>query len=316
MGLPDIHKVMLPYHLGKIKSTQILTKGIENLNIRIDTDQGKYVFRIYQNPAVRTKEYITFELELLQFLAKKRLPVPKVMPTKKGEVLVKVGGYQGCLFTFIDGKDTASGKAWQAEQVGSFLGKLHKTTKSFNSEYAKHRRIINPTETRRLLTERIKASQAPSLAEKLVSFQTHLPPSLPKDLPEGCVHVDLHDESALFRDKRLVGVLDWDDAFYGPLLFDFPVPLTWYCVWKGRIDFHLTKALLDGYEKHRKITEKEKKMLWPFCFLVGLWYVSYMLDSRFDHKKTEVDVSIRQNIAFLEELFRIGEREFYEAMFR
>jgi len=104
-----------------------------------------------------------------------------------------------------------------------------------------------------------------------------------KDLPKGIIHGDMHDMNVLFEKecKELDCVLDWDDATYGPFLFDLAMGITEWCVIKEEVNDSYLQAFLKEYEASRKLEEIEKELLWFGCLLMLLWHIRFLIDPEF-----------------------------------
>jgi homoserine kinase type II len=76
------------------------------------------------------------------------------------------------------------------------------------------------------------------------------------------VHGDLFRDNVLFAENekppRLVALLDFESAFKGAFIFDVMVTMLAWCVGDA-IDFDLARALTDGYQSVRPLTDDEKK---------------------------------------------------------
>ena len=85
----------------------------------------------------------------------------------------------------------------------------------------------------------------------------------PSDLPMGILHGDLFPDNVIGRGGRVSAILDLEEAWIGPMAFD----LAMACVgfgWDGTVPvWGRWKALFDGYQSVRKLTQEEVRAL-PF----------------------------------------------------
>jgi Ser/Thr protein kinase RdoA (MazF antagonist) len=91
-------------------------------------------------------------------------------------------------------------------------------------------------------------------------------------LPRGVVHHDAHCQNVLFRDGRLVALIDFDDAYEGYLVADVVRLMeSWATDWRRLDPPDLTKAVrvVREYERHRPLTQAEREL-----FPLGLFLLS------------------------------------------
>lgn len=85
----------------------------------------------------------------------------------------------------------------------------------------------------------------------------------PSDLPMGILHGDLFPDNVIGSGGRVSAILDLEEAWTGPMAFD----LAMACVgfgWDGTVPaWERWKALFDGYQSVRKLTQDEVDSL-PF----------------------------------------------------
>jgi homoserine kinase type II len=85
----------------------------------------------------------------------------------------------------------------------------------------------------------------------------------PSNLPMGILHGDLFPDNVIGSEGRVSAILDLEEAWIGPMAFD----LAMACVgfgWDGTVPvWERWKALFDGYQSVRKLTQDEVNSL-PF----------------------------------------------------
>jgi len=96
------------------------------------------------------------------------------------------------------------------------------------------------------------------IAEELAYLESHWP----KTLPHGVIHADLFPDNVFFLGGKLSGLIDFYFACNDLLAYDVAICLNAWCF---EIDnsFNATKAraLLQGYERVRKLGDDEKQAL-------------------------------------------------------
>lgn len=165
-------------------------------------------------------------------------------------------------------------------QTAAAVARLHALTAGLALPYP---RIRSGTDSRRTLRELLDytaqrgvAAQDTALSDMLQRvkrmervFEARIAPHATRasDLPRGVVHHDAHCANVLFRDDRLVALIDFDDACEGFLLADLAVMIAnWAAEWGGRGALDPGKAALvvREYERHRPLTSAERELLPDF----------------------------------------------------
>jgi len=99
--------------------------------------------------------------------------------------------------------------------------------------------------------------------EMLTSQIAGIRRDFPSNLPMGILHGDLFPDNVIGRGGRVSAILDLEEAWIGPMAFD----LAMACVgfgWDGTVPvWGRWKALFDGYQSVRKLTQEEVRAL-PF----------------------------------------------------
>jgi homoserine kinase type II len=75
------------------------------------------------------------------------------------------------------------------------------------------------------------------------------------------IHGDLFRDNVLWRDERIVALLDWESASDGLLIYDLAVTLLAWCCGDS-FDFALARAMVDGYRELRALSDLEWTALW------------------------------------------------------
>ena len=89
----------------------------------------------------------------------------------------------------------------------------------------------------------------------------------PHDLSRGIVHHDAHCANVLFRDDRLVALIDFDDACEGFLLADLSAMVANWAAMSERgdiLDPNWAAIVVREYEHRRPLTDVERDLLPDF----------------------------------------------------
>ncbi len=118
-----------------------------------------------------------------------------------------------------------------------------------------------------------------------------------EDLPKSIIHGDLFSDNVIYdcdNDKKLVGIIDFESAFYGPCIFDLGMTTIGACRDEGILNYDKVRALVKGYEKERPLEPREKELLKvgasQAAAVISIWRFDY-----FNLRCNEID-----NLRYLE----------------
>jgi homoserine kinase type II len=80
---------------------------------------------------------------------------------------------------------------------------------------------------------------------------------LDNNLPKGIIHGDLFADNVKFKGNRLVGVVDFDAACRGKLIYDLATAVNALCFIGDRYKIDRFEALISGYESLRPLSLPE-----------------------------------------------------------
>jgi homoserine kinase type II len=303
----DFVVILSQYDLGAYMDSAAIQQGTVQTNYFLQTTQGKFVFRYYEN---RSRESVLFESDLLAYLTEYDYPCPTQIKNTQGTYIGEYRNKPYILFEFCDGQPTEDPSIHQWRQLVQKAAELQKLTQEYRSQYTQHRWNYDPDLCRTLASAAAARINTPSahakfawLAQELTTLD--LPPSLPK----GICHCDFHFSNVLFQGDELVAVLDFDDANYTFLQFDL-VGLIEHWAWPHTADMlDTTKArsVVQEYMRHRALSPLEQQHLYDVYKLSILfdcvWYFSRgSADDFYERRKIEA-------------LHRLGRQKFFDALF-
>jgi homoserine kinase type II len=207
-------------------------------------------------------------------------------------------GKPAILYPFVEGENACAGEVDREQaitQTATTIARLHEVTAELVLPYP---RVHSGTDSRRMLRgllehirQRGVAAHEPALrtlveqAEcRLREFEERLA-SPAADLPRGVVHHDAHCANVLFRDGRLVALIDFDDACEGYLVADLAVMIAnWAATFGGDDALDLSRAalVLRAYERQRRLTAGERDLLPDFVLLFLLGDTSAYVQGRLE----------------------------------
>lgn len=253
----SIEKFLTNYDIGKLVSFKRVKKGFANRVFYLRTTQGEYILKIAvrNNPNNRFK----YEVELLEHLKGRGLPVPEIIRSKKSKLFLRYQGHGAFVYKYLPGKQLEKFSSAMFREVGTLVAKIHLATARFKSS-VKRMELYNVYPS---LFKRQVALSRKTKDKKILGaidyFEQELPKYfLPKFLPKGAMHIDVKPENTLFKNGHLSGLVDFDNSYNGPLVFDLAHTLMWFCARNGKFDFTKTKTVYNAYNKIRRLTKTEK----------------------------------------------------------
>ena len=304
----DFVEILSMYDLGVLIHCEAITHGTVQTNYTLQTTQGKFVFRYYENRAI---ESILFESQLLTYLAEREYPCPK-------QILNSQGAYVGAfyhkpyvMFKFIEGEHIEHPNTHHKQQLIQKAAELQILTNDFHSAYTQYRMNYDPdlcgslarSESKRINTKNAERKYS-WLDQELENLD--LPPSLPK----GICHCDFHFSNVLYQNGDFVALLDFDDANFTYLQFDL-VGMLDYWAWPHSariVDLVKARDIVQAYMKHRSLSQLEKRHLFDVYKLSIMfdcvWYFARgSADDFYEKRKIDALSDLGRN-AFYSELFQ------------
>lgn len=253
----DLERALSHYRVGLLKSYCIPPQGLLNRIVFITTTKGEYVFKI----ALANSSTLHYELKLLDHV---RLRTAlRVLPTREKRLFVLYGAHKAFLSPRISGRHPKQISKKMLEDVGRFLGEFHKRGKNFHVE-AERSQILGTSRTsinKALHYARGAHTKPAKEAARYLAAEIWKYP-LPAKLPRGPIHVDVKPENSLFRREKLMGIVDFDNAYNGPLVLDLGVAMSWYGTTRGKFDVKKLRTLYHAYNSKRKLSAVERGYLY------------------------------------------------------
>jgi len=302
----EMSKILFRYNLGKLVSLKPFVHGVVQTNILLSTTTGKYAFRYYEH---RSKQYVLFELRVLDFLSRHNYPCAHPKINKEKKLLGRYNGKYFAIFDYIKGGNVRNLNIEQQKEMVKWLAKLHSASKKFVPRYNKYREMHDEEYCRETIRQEAKTMKSKKLAEERIHFIKKQLKSInyPKKLSKGIVHSDYDSTNIKFVNNKLSGVLDFDDACFSYLVYDISsIIINWAWKKEKKLNYKKIRFLLNEYKKYKVISKNEINSLYSFMKLNLLVYASWALA---DTKKNN---GFDKSRADLEYLDKIGEKEFYK----
>jgi len=289
-----ISRVLSGYDIDSVKCCQFWNRGLSDVYL-VETQTQPYVLRV-SHTHWRSQSEIDFELELLDFLQQRHIPVAYPLRTKTGKLSVEINAPEGkryaALFTYAPGK-VALGDLTpiQGKILGETVAKLHIAGTDFCSQAQRQ-----PLTLEYLLDNSLEII-APCLQHKpqdlaylvqAIAQIKHQLQDFPTEPPFwGICWGDPHSGNAHFTPDNQITLFDFDQCGYGWRIFEiakfFQVAL---CTGVSRT---IREAFLAGYQSVIEIAAYEINSLQAFTQAAYIWFWAISLNYAVMHHFSRLD---------------------------
>ena len=276
-----VEQVLPAYDLaapGAPVECRLLNRGLTDTYLVRAADE-RYVLRVYRT-GWRSDAEVRYELDVLDHLGRKGVPVATPVRRKDGRLLGAVrapeGRRQVVLFTYARGKDDRLGRGFvrNATLYGEAVAAIHAATDDFVSRNARFRidlghLLDQPLETIRPLLEHRPDDwhYLAGLAEKLRRRVEDLPVDA---LETGFCHGDFHGGNA-HLDGTTLTFFDFDCCGPGWRAYDVAVFLWGWSLQRRKKADRLWAAFLKGYTKRRPLAPLDLAAVPLFVAIRHIW---------------------------------------------
>lgn len=308
----NINEVLLNYNEGNFISWEEIPGGKINFSYLVLCDEKKFILQ-QLSPVFQTDLIEDIQI-ILDYLAKKDFPVPKLIKPKNGQI-VKNNGYLWRLMEYFEHDDSVEITEDILVQCAEFLAKMHLALAGL--EYCPKYKIPHFHETRYFLDQLFELSLDLNLIEITEQIGTQKIEFLLSmgfelmffdNLPVQIIHGDPKIGNFLFKDKQVLTLIDYDTFMRGNVLIDLSDMLRSMCKdGSKRTDFNFDRFrnLANAY-----INVDHKEYLNLKNILRGTALIALELSTRyavdcyskpgkeyFYHKKELFETGLAQNLA-------------------
>jgi homoserine kinase type II len=251
----DIGKIADEFALGDLVSYSGVKNGSVNTHYVIETKRGRYCAKIDE---VKSELEVKQELDLVLHLKKQGFPSLQPLKSKTGRYYLEVEGKCLTVSRFLEGSEiSVEGLTTNHLGVlGHALANLHLIGRSYkkgiDNRFGFNRILAIYREARRQLPSHLK-----NIVRVLDDEFSYLENYLDNNLPKGIIHGDLFTDNVKFKGSRLVGVMDFEAACRGKLIYDLATAVNALCFYADRYRIDRFEALIAGYESLRPLSLPE-----------------------------------------------------------
>lgn len=274
LSAEDLAELIAHYDVGELVSAKGIAEGVSNSNWLLETtgkdgskhgETARYILTMYE---FRIElEDLPFFLGLLDLLAEKGCPVPATIHDKSGATHRMVTNAEGepkavALIEFLPGVSIDHPEPAQAFAVGKALAEIQLAAKDYGGRenqmaFASWKELTDDCGPEGLA--QINADLPGFVASEL----DFLSQNWPEGLPEGVCHADLFPDNVLMLGEKVSGLIDFYFSCTEFFAYDLAVTHAAWCFADHGQTFRpeIAKALIEGYESVRKLTDAEKAAL-------------------------------------------------------
>ena len=259
----EIAQLLSHYDIGQLLSLAGIAEGVENSNFLLRTDKGNFILTLYEK---RTNEAdLPFFMDLKHHLSQAGLNCPLPIADKQGQVLQRIAGRPGALFSFLDGISYRKPTAEHCANLGKILAEMHLKTADFTGS---RENALGPHSWQDLLAsiDSDPADLPQGLRAQTKDILNDVVTRWPQHLPTGVIHADLFPNNVMFVGDELTGVIDFYFACTDILAYDLAICLNSWCFEQDG-SFNITKsaAMITGYQSVRPLSNDEINALPLLC---------------------------------------------------
>ncbi len=272
----EFKKYLKNYSFGDLHYFKGINEGIENTNYFFRTKSRKCILTIYENKITERikKKNLSFFIELINFLRKKKFPCPEIFYNNNNKQLNSYKNKQFTIINFVEGKVAKKINIKHCYKLGKTLATLHNKTSKFKKE---RKNDFSLNEWNKII-KKIKLSKKTFLLLK--KEIKYIKENWPKKLPTGIIHGDLFPDNVFFKNNNIIGIIDLSNACNDFFCYDLTICINAWC-YEEKLNINKMKNLIKGYNSIRKIKNEEIKYLNLFLRASSLrFYLSRLMDSQ------------------------------------
>lgn len=261
----NAQNLLQSYALGDLVSLKGISAGIENTNYFLTTTQGEFVLTVFE---VLKLEQLPFYVELMHWLAERKVPVPMPQTRLDGQRISILHNKPTIIVSRLPGTWIKEPSVRHCELAAVTMAHTHVQAKDFDISQPNLRGLSWWQATAPKLMSFLSADQQALLMTALDEQVDLAKRGVLKDLASGPAHCDYFRDNVLFdgteQAPAMGGVIDFYFAGCDHWLFDIAVAVNDWCIERssGELLASHVDAWLTAYQTVRPLTDLERD-LWP-----------------------------------------------------
>ena len=267
----DIDHILDQYQLGSVGSFRETTHGIENSNyfLKVQPDSSgsertEFVLTVLERETANR----SLVFAALKRCSERGLPVPQLVSTSDGSVVVNHNGRKVLIYERLPGNHVVYPTIQHCAAIGRFLARMHLILEPLAIDTAYERKLDWIKKAATGCQPVLSNEDSRVLRRAINRVESMLDRNEIQRLPQGIIHGDLFRDNVLFNEHGLCGVLDFHHAGYGFWLFDLAIAINDWCIDNGSLDREKTFAMLREYHSIRNFKRRSTGVSRTFCCML------------------------------------------------
>ena len=272
----QLSRFLQNYELGTLECFEGISAGITNSNYKIETTTGRFILTLYEHLDSADLNYI---LGLQHHLYGQDVRCAAAIKDNNGAFFSVLNQRPAAIINFIQGNVCYQPSENHCTQIGEELARYHLAGDSYSGVRPNPRGLDWCLKTADQLYQYLNNDD-----RDLIKSVTDTVQSLPlSNLHEGALHADLFHDNVLFDEDSLAGIIDFDYACVGFLIYDIAVTANDCCINNdGHINALKLDCLIKGYRSVRILSEEENKAFPAMLKMAALrFWLSRLFDQLF-----------------------------------
>jgi homoserine kinase type II len=276
LGESELGELAEAFNLGTIASSRTIAAGTINSNFELTTERGRFFLRVNEGKA---EADVAWESRLVGALAAAGVITPPPLPARDGRPYAPLGSTRVSesgagpaatkwvsVFPWRDGAHLAAEMITPAiaSTFGGALGDLHRAALELPAAWRRgsiydHDHLVARFQRFERVHDPVLGDAKRILGEELTIAADAA--SIRRRATHGIIHGDLFRDNVLWQDGRITAILDFEQASGGSLAYDLAVCINDWCWSSGQPRVELARALIEGYERVRPLTDGDRAAL-------------------------------------------------------
>jgi len=244
------------YRISDIHKIHNLSDGFANLNYKIETDSASFVYRICLQRS--NVEELKYEVGLSKALENVNFSIARLFANTKGEYITYSPAGMVMLSEFVEGNQPEL-KHSTIKEIAISLAELNLFE---DWELFERKNIIHIDYCPQIIEEFKTASQQfPEIYSYFEEQTKFLEEPLKIDLPKGLIHGDVFPDNTIYKNDKLIAVIDFEEACVDHLLMEVGMTINGFCFRNNDLDEDLAFCFLKHYHQVRPLNDLEWELL-------------------------------------------------------
>jgi len=240
----------------------------EDQNARIKTPNGSYVLKIANNRLPIAN--LQMQTDTIEYLEKTmpQLNIPRLIPTRNGELITLVDGFAIRMLTFLEGEIIGQGSCSAAlyHSIGSFMGRFSVAMQGYSHPDAYRPddpwNLDNVLTCRKFLDDVKKAGDRMRIEHFYQIYMDDIQPKL-TTLRRSVIHADANEQNLLVDKKssdEITGLIDFGDMQLATHVNEIAITMAYALLDEDNIEM-AAKEILQGYTQEFPLNAEELEVL-------------------------------------------------------